>query len=30
MEGILPPSQAHMADIKAGFESSGFKVNIGG
>jgi pyruvate formate lyase activating enzyme len=30
MEGILPPTQAHMAEIKAGFESSGFDVNIGG
>lgn len=30
MEGILPPTQAHMAEIKAGFESSGFVVNIGG
>lgn len=30
MEGVLPPTEAHMADIKAGFESSGFKVTIGG
>ncbi len=30
MEGILPPPEAHMADIKAGFESYGFEVNIGG
>jgi hypothetical protein len=30
MEGIQPPTQVHMAEIKAGFESSGFEVNIGG
>jgi hypothetical protein len=30
MEGIQPPTQAHMAEIKAGFESSGFDINIGG
>jgi pyruvate formate lyase activating enzyme len=30
MEGVQPPTRAHMAEIKAGFESSGFKVNIGG
>jgi pyruvate formate lyase activating enzyme len=30
MEDILPPSQAHMAEIKTGLESSGFDVNIGG
>jgi pyruvate formate lyase activating enzyme len=30
MAGILPPTQSHMADIKTGFESSGFAVTIGG
>ncbi len=30
MEGTLPPTQAHMVKIKAGFESSGFDVKIGG
>jgi pyruvate formate lyase activating enzyme len=30
MEGIQPPAQAHMAEIQAGFESSGFDVTIGG
>jgi pyruvate formate lyase activating enzyme len=30
MEGIQPPAQAHMAEIKVGFESFGFEVNIGG
>lgn len=30
MKGILPPTQAHMAEIKAGLESSGFKVRVAG
>ncbi len=29
MKGTLPPTQAHMAKIKSGFESSGFDVNGG-
>lgn len=29
MKGILPPTQAHMAEIKAGLESSGFEVRVG-
>jgi pyruvate formate lyase activating enzyme len=30
MEGIQPPTQAHIAEIKAGFESAGFEVRISG
>jgi pyruvate formate lyase activating enzyme len=28
MQGALPPTQAHMAEIKAGLESSGFEVRV--